>query len=34
MLLPVIITQIRNGKVVELARIPSPELEKRVAQAK
>lgn len=34
MLLPVIITQIRNGKVVELARIPSPELEKRVARAK
>jgi branched-chain amino acid transport system substrate-binding protein len=34
MLLPVIITQIQNGKVVELARIPSAEMAQRLAQQK
>lgn len=34
MLLPVIITQIQNGKVVELTRIKSAEMEQRLAQQK
>jgi branched-chain amino acid transport system substrate-binding protein len=33
MLLPVIVTQIQNGKVVEVGRIPSAELEQKLAAA-